>query len=116
MAFASVGARTPFITRMPNNAVTFPLLTADVGFRVGGLGAGSAALVALLPVPLPAGTASSGAARTGAVATIVSNDMQNHFLNCDINYGLSFFARFRILGTGKNLSPKLQGQPKPLWA
>ena len=77
------------------------MLIADVGFRVAGLAAGSAALVALVPVPLFAGTASSDPAMTGAVPTIVSSDMHNHFLNFDIKCGLSFFAEFRILGIGK---------------
>ena len=100
MAFASAGASTPFITSTPSNAVTLLLLIADVGFRVAGLGAGSAALLALVPGPLFAETASSDPAMTGAVPTIVSNDMHNHFLDFDIELGLSFFAKFRIVGTG----------------
>src|SRR5580704_5829023 len=75
------------MTRTPSNAVTLPLLIADVGFRVAGLAAGSAALVALAPVPLFAGTASSDPAITGAVPTIVSSDIHSHLLNFDIKMG-----------------------------
>src|SRR6202035_557502 len=85
MAFASEGASTPFITSTPSKAVTLLLLIAEVGFRAG-VGAGSAA-VALVPVPLFAGTASSEPAMTGAVATTVSNDVHSHFLSFDISKG-----------------------------
>src|SRR5271155_414201 len=41
MAFASVGAKTPFITSTPSNAVTFESLAAVVEVRLGlGLGLG----------------------------------------------------------------------------
>src|SRR5579864_6638738 len=112
MAFASEGASTPFITRTPSNAVTLPLLTADAGLRGDGLAAGSAGFVALVPVPLFVGAASSDPAMTGAVAMIMSNAVHSQFLNFDISRAPSF-ARFQIFGT-VNLSPLLRGLTQPI--
>src|ERR1700726_2238496 len=99
MAFASKGASTPFITSTPSKAVTLLLLMAGVGFRAG-VGAGSAA-VALVPVPLFPGTASSEPAMTGAVATTVSNDVHSHFLSFDISKGSPSSLDFESLFTVK---------------
>src|ERR1700730_3499283 len=118
MAFASEGASTPFITSTPSNAVTLPLLIADVGFRAG-LGAGSAAVDALVPVPLFAGAASPDPAMTGAVATIGSIDVHSHFLNFDISRGspssLDFESLVPVTPSARTTGPAQTATGFRLW-
>ena len=88
MAFASDGARTPFITRTPSNAVTFESLAAVVEVRLGlgvGLGfglaaAGLASALAVLAALSLAVFASLFAAMTGAAVMASTNRLDNQLL------------------------------------
>jgi acid phosphatase class B len=63
MAFASAGARTPFITRIPNSAVTF---------SVPAVGAAATAVLALLSAP------SFEPANSGTTKIVIKNEAQMH--------------------------------------
>src|SRR5271170_5435347 len=94
MAFASLGARTPFITSTPSKAVT--LASPGVGARFGLAAAGVvSALVAFVelsfvvfPSLLPAMTGTAVMART--------NQTEIRFLSVDIDVVSSFSAQLRL--------------------
>src|ERR1039458_2156211 len=105
MAFASVGARTPFITSTPSNAVTFaspavaPKLKPTLGL---GLGLGSGLVAAGIASALLAFAAFSFAvfaslfpAMTGTAVMATTNRLKNQLFSFNIDSVLLVPARLR---------------------
>src|ERR1700691_5830709 len=92
MAFASVGASTPFITKIPSSAVT--LASLAVGIRLGLAAAGATPVLAVFAAFSFAGLASLLSAMTGKTEVAISTMLHDHFFNLDIEI-LSSCARQR---------------------
>src|SRR5437588_431758 len=88
MALASFGARTPFITSTPSNAVTFA--SPAVGARFGLAAAGAASALVAFAVFSFAEFASLLPAMTGTAVMASMSVLENHFLGVNID-GLSSF-------------------------
>src|SRR5271157_2201165 len=101
MEFASVGARTPFITSTPSNAVTLESLVAEVklGLRLGlGLGFGSglaAGLASALAAALFSGFAALFPAMTGVAMMASTSRLDNQLFTFNIDGVLLVLARLR---------------------
>src|ERR1019366_908530 len=96
MEFASFGARTPFITSTPSNAVTFESLVAEVKFRLGlGLGLGSGLAAALASALAAFLFASLFPAMTGAAVMASTSRLDNQLLTFNIDGVLLVPARLR---------------------
>ena len=87
MAFASLGARTPFITSTPSNAVTFA--SPGVAVRFGLAAAGVASALAFVELSF-AVFASLLPAMTGKAVMASTNRLDIHTFRFNID-GVSFF-------------------------
>ena len=104
MALASVGARTPFITRTPSNAVIFASPAVEVTFRLGlglglelgfGLGLATAELPSVLlafAVFSVAVFASLFSAITGISVIAIRSRADNHLFTSNIDGVLLIFS------------------------
>src|SRR5208282_3352765 len=95
MAFASLGASTPFITSTPSRAVTFALPAVVVRVGVGlGLGGGVASALLSLAVFSLAVFAELFSAMTGTAVTASTSRLDNHVFIVDID---ALLARIQTL-------------------
>jgi hypothetical protein len=96
MAFASVGARTPFVTSTFSNAVTFASAAVAAKFGLAAAGVASALVVlvefsfAVFPSLLPA--------MTGTAVMASTSRLDNNRFSVDIDGGLLIFPPKRRLG------------------
>jgi hypothetical protein len=85
MALASLGARTPFITRTPSNAVTFALSTFKARLGLAAAGVGSA--LDVFAAFSFAGFISLLPAMTGIAVMARNSKLDDNFLTLDIDVG-----------------------------
>src|ERR1700687_311724 len=103
MAFASVGARTPFITSTPSNAVTFaslavgakPKPTLGLGLGSGLAAVGLASALEVFATFSFAVFASLFPAMTGAAVMATTNKLKNQLFSFNIDGVLLVRARLR---------------------